>query len=55
MSFRQAGMICGNVADAENYRAQARAIIVYIVEHTPPDLRAMFMDRHDVRAVFGTT
>jgi len=41
----------GNMAHAENYRTHARATIGHIVEHTPPNLRASFLNRHDVRAV----
>jgi tetratricopeptide (TPR) repeat protein len=41
----------GNVADAENYRAQARALVAYIVDHTPEEFQASFLNLHDVHAV----
>jgi hypothetical protein len=41
------------MADAENYRAQAQAIIAYITDHTPPEFRESFLNLPDVRAVMN--
>jgi tetratricopeptide (TPR) repeat protein len=43
----------GNMADAENYRAQAHAIVAYITDHTPPEFRESFLNLPDVRAVMN--
>jgi class 3 adenylate cyclase/tetratricopeptide (TPR) repeat protein len=41
----------GNATDAQKWRRQARQVIAYISDHTPPDLREDFLARPEVRAV----
>ena len=43
----------GNYEQAQALRAQAREVIAYIVEHTPPELRESFLNVPDVRAVMN--
>jgi hypothetical protein len=44
----------GNPAEARALRAQAREILEFIADHTPPDLRASFLNQPDARAVLDT-
>jgi hypothetical protein len=41
----------GNATEAQTLRQQAREIIHYIADHSPPDLRASFLNLPEVRAV----
>ena len=41
----------GNVAQANAYREQARAVLNFIVEHTPQEFRESFLNLPNVRAV----
>jgi tetratricopeptide (TPR) repeat protein len=41
----------GHAAEAHSLRQQAREIILYIADHSPPDLRISFLGLPDVRAV----
>ncbi len=44
----------GDADAARSLRAQAREVIEYIAEHTPPDVRASFLNLPDVRAIMGS-
>jgi tetratricopeptide (TPR) repeat protein len=41
----------GDAARGETLRQQARGVVEYIVDHTPPDLRESFLALPDVRAI----
>ncbi len=41
----------GNESEAEELRVRARAVITYIADHAPPELRATFLAQPAVRAV----
>jgi tetratricopeptide (TPR) repeat protein len=45
----------GHPAEGENLRQRAREIIEYIIDHTPPNLRASFLALPQVRAVLEDT
>ena len=41
----------GNNEEAKNYRAQARILLEYIVEHAPPEYQQAFLNKPAIRAV----
>jgi tetratricopeptide (TPR) repeat protein len=43
----------GNAAEAQSLRQQAREIIQYIADHSPPELRQTFLNLPEVRRVTG--
>ncbi len=45
----------GNTAEAQTLRQQARAIILYIADHCPPDLRASFLHLREAQAMLDFT
>jgi hypothetical protein len=51
LTLSQAATQRDHPAEAENLRQQARQIIEYIIDHTPPDLRTSFLALPNVRAV----
>lgn len=46
---------CGKPAEAQDMLAQARAIVAYIAEHMPSDLRAAFVSLPEVRLLSNST
>lgn len=43
----------GNLVAADTFRAEAREYVTFMVEHTPPELRAAFLELPQVRAVMA--
>ena len=44
----------GNIPEAERFQAKAREVLDFIVDHTPPELRASFLAQPAVHAIMGT-
>ena len=43
----------GNIAQAEQYHSSARAVLEYIIEHTPPPYRKGFLNLPLVKEVMN--
>ena len=44
----------GNIPEAERFQAKAREVLDFIVDHTPPELRASFLAQPAVHAIMDT-